>query len=217
MDYLDMLAKNLRRIRKQKKITQVDIANKLGVNKALVSQWENGVTKMNMAQMMEIANAYGIDVEQMMDAQDSKGNWYYRVPFLGKIQCGLPIFAQENINNYKMLPVEYRHKGHFFYLKAQGDSMVEADIEEGDWLLMKQTSHLKKYDIGAFLFKDNEEVTLKIFIPDYENNRVILRSANDDYKDIVIAGKDCERLIIFAKLEQVEKRTYTLEDILENI
>lgn len=217
MDYNKIFIRNFKRIRRAKGLTQQNIADRLGVSKSLVYQWESGETRMAMEQLMAISEAYGIDVEQMRDVQDSKGNWYYHVPFLGKIQCGLPIFAQENIETYKMLPVNYRHKGEYFYLKARGDSMIEADIKEGDWLLMKKVNMLDKNDIGGFLFEDNSEVNLKIYIPDYDNDRIILRSANADYEDIIINGNDIKNLKIFAKLEQVERRAYTLEDIVENL
>ena len=52
-----------------------------------------------------------------------------RVPVLGTIACGIPKFAEENIEEYVRLPVALFGKGNFFILRAYGDSMIEAGID----------------------------------------------------------------------------------------
>ena len=54
-----------------------------------------------------------------------------RVPVLGTIACGIPKFAEENIEEYVRLPVALFGKGNFFILRAYGDSMIEAGIDNG--------------------------------------------------------------------------------------
>ena len=54
-----------------------------------------------------------------------------RVPVLGAVSCGVPKFAEENIEEYVRLPVSLFGRGEFFILKANGNSMIDANIENG--------------------------------------------------------------------------------------
>lgn len=53
-----------------------------------------------------------------------------KVPVLGSVSCGVPKFAEENIEEYVRLPVALFGRGEFFILRANGDSMIEANIQK---------------------------------------------------------------------------------------
>lgn len=203
MDIENLIQKNFKEIRRQKGLTQEGIAKSLGVTKSLINQWESGKANISFERILQFSNLYGIDIGQLNEIKGEDGRTYYKVPVLGEVACGLPIFAQDNIVDYKLLPVKKREEGQFFYLKAKGDSMIDVGIEDGDYILMKTENTLKKGEIGAFLFKDNSEVNLKIYKP--QKDKVILESANKNYQGIVIESKDLNNLQIFAKFIEVEK------------
>ena len=84
------------------------------------------------------------------------------VPLVGTIACGSPIFAQENIETTIPISIGLARPGHrYFFLRAKGDSMTEADIHEGDFVLVRQQTTAKNGDIVVALIDD--EATIKEF------------------------------------------------------
>lgn len=108
-----------------------------------------------------------------------------RVPILGAVSCGLPKLAEENIEEYVRLPVSLFGKGDFFLLRANGDSMIDAGIEHGDLVLIRQQSTADPGQIVVALIGD-EEATLKRFYPDYENGLIRLHPENTTMEDIIV-------------------------------
>ena len=110
------------------------------------------------------------------------------VPILGSISCGLPLTAEENIESYVRLPIELTGQGDFFFLRANGDSMVNAGIDDGDLVLIRKTTEAKDGDIVVALV-DNEN-TLKRIHFDRAHYRIILHPENHKMQDIIVSG--CE-------------------------
>ena len=110
-----------------------------------------------------------------------------RVPVLGAVSCGVPKFAEENIEEYVRLPVALFGKGDFFILRANGDSMIEANIDDGDLVVIKQQNYADPGQIVVALMGD--EATLKRYYPEPEKRRVRLHPENSTMRDIIV--KDC--------------------------
>lgn len=106
------------------------------------------------------------------------------VPILGTVACGLPKFAEENIEEYVRLPISIFGNGDFYILRAKGDSMVNAGISDGDLVLIKQQSTANTGQIIVALIED--EATLKRFYPEPERNRIRLHPENDEMNDIYV-------------------------------
>jgi len=107
------------------------------------------------------------------------------VPLVGAIACGLPVLAEENIE--MMIPVSTKlakplHK--YFLLKAKGDSMNQADIQEGDLVLVQQQNTASNGDIVTALIDD--EATLKRFY--FTGDVIVLKpdSSNAIHKPIIL-------------------------------
>ena len=110
------------------------------------------------------------------------------VPKLGRISCGIPKFAEENIEEYVKLPVSLFGRGNFFILEAYGDSMINAGIEEGDLVLVRQQSTADYNQIVAALIDD--EATLKRFRPQLDGT-IRLHPENERLEDIVVEASEC--------------------------
>ena len=110
------------------------------------------------------------------------------VPLLGAVSCGIPKFAEGNIEEYVQLPVTLFGKGDFFLLRANGDSMIEAGIDHGDLVLVKCQDHAKPGQIVVALIGD-DEATLKRFFPEPSKGIIRLHPENSKLDDIVV--KDC--------------------------
>lgn len=111
-----------------------------------------------------------------------------RVPVLGTIACGIPKFAEENIEEYVRLPVALFGKGNFFILRAYGDSMIEAGIDNGDLVLIRQQNYADEGQIVVALMED--EATLKRVYPEPKKHRIRLHPENSRMDDIYV--DNCE-------------------------
>lgn len=111
-----------------------------------------------------------------------------RVPVLGTIACGIPKFAEENIEEYVRLPVALFGKGNFFILRAYGDSMIEAGIDNGDLVVIRQQNYADEGQIVVALMED--EATLKRFYPEPKKHRIRLHPENSRMDDIYV--DNCE-------------------------
>ena len=107
-----------------------------------------------------------------------------RVPVLGTIACGIPKYAEENIEEYVRLPVALFGQGNFFILRAYGDSMVEAGIDDGDLVLIRQQNYADEGQIVVALLED--DATLKRFYPEPENGIIRLHPENHTMEDIIV-------------------------------
>ena len=83
-------------------------------------------------------------------------------PLVGSIPCGTAEEREENIREYISLPVSLFGNGKFYILKASGDSMVDAGIEDGDNVVIKTDCRANKGDIVVALTDENEN-TLKVY------------------------------------------------------
>ena len=101
---------------------------------------------------------------------------------IGSISCGLP--AQESENNSGadiLLPKELFGEGELYILTANGDSMINAGIEQGDKLVVRKTISAKSGDIVVALVDDHEN-TLKRYVKDGDTIKLV--AENDKYADI---------------------------------
>lgn len=104
-----------------------------------------------------------------------------RVPLLGEIPAGGPVLSEEYILDRFTLGSEFVGKGEgFFMLKVRGDSMENAGIFDGDFVLVSSMKRPKNKDIVVALI-DNQN-TVKRFIK--EGNKVYLKPENKKYKNI---------------------------------
>lgn len=115
---------------------------------------------------------------------------YISAPLVGSIQCGSPEEEQELVEEYVSLPVSLFGKGDFYILRAKGDSMVDAGIEEDDLIVIERNCPAKKGDIVVALDPDNQN-TLKRY-KGYDRNEKCYILAYENaakYPDKVIKVK----------------------------
>ena len=110
-------------------------------------------------------------------------NRVLRVPLIGTVACGLPIFAEQNVEETLTFNSSLMGSGEFFALRAKGDSMVGAGIEEGDIVVIKRTRYADEGSIVVSLIGD--EVTLKRIFFDKKTHKIRLHAENPAYEDMV--------------------------------
>ncbi|GAB2969267.1 transcriptional repressor LexA [Frigoribacterium salinisoli] len=83
------------------------------------------------------------------------------VPMVGRIAAGVPITAEQQVEDVMPLPRQLVGKGDLFMLRVVGDSMVDAAICDGDWVVVRQQQSAENGDIVAAMLDD--EATVKVF------------------------------------------------------
>ena len=101
---------------------------------------------------------------------------------IGAIACGTPIFAEENIESYLTISASFLGTGEYFALRAKGNSMINAGINDGDYVIIRKQNYADEGQIVVALVGD--EATLKRYYLDRENKRVRLHPENNRMKDM---------------------------------
>lgn len=105
------------------------------------------------------------------------------VPIIGRVTAGLPILANENIEDYFPLPLDYvKHNNDLFILKISGSSMIKAGIIDGDFAIIERTQTASNGDKIVALIEN--EATLKTFYR--ENDHIRLQPENDEMEPIIV-------------------------------
>ena len=108
------------------------------------------------------------------------------IPVVGRVAAGAPILAQQNIDSYFPLPVEYTPNAQSFILKVKGDSMINAGIFDGDMIFVEQCNTARNGDIVVALVDDS--ATVKTFYK--ENGHIRLQPENDDMEPFIFDHVD---------------------------
>ena len=101
------------------------------------------------------------------------------IPVLGKIAAGTPVEAIQNEISRISLPANLEKNGEYFGLKVQGDSMIEAGINEGDTVIVRKTDNVENGKIVVVLIDDHEAMLKRIR---RKGKTVALESANRNYE-----------------------------------
>ena len=105
------------------------------------------------------------------------------VPIIGRVAAGEPILAVENIENYFPIPAEFMPNEQTFILQVQGESMVNAGILDGDYILVEQQTTANDGDMVVALVDDS--ATVKTFYK--ENGYYRLLPENDFMEPIIVS------------------------------
>lgn len=104
-----------------------------------------------------------------------------RLPVLGAVSCGIPKYAEENIEEYVPVPASWFGGGDFFALRADGESMKKAGIDNGDLVIIRKQEYAEPGQIVVALI-GNEEATLKRYRPRGDGRQIDLVPENDKFQ-----------------------------------
>ena len=137
--------------------------------------------------------ARGIEVLGHATSKENDKNNAIEIPIVGEISAGRPILAQENIEgNIAIDKSIVENSDGIFALRVKGDSMINASILNGDYVIASQQQDAEQGDIVIALIED--EATVKRFYK--EKNRIRLQPENDTMEPIIIKpGKNNVRII----------------------
>lgn len=197
-----------RRIRERRlalNLTQEELAHRLGMQKSAIAKYESGrvenikrSTLAKMSEILECSPAYLMGWDDADSQIPSFDNILpiqtKRVPLLGEIACGQPIFCTEDRESYVEAGTDVKAD---FCLKARGDSMVGARILDGDLVFIQKDAELESGQIYAVAI--DEEATLKRVYYNAEASMLQLLSENPKYPPMIYSGEQLDHVHILGR------------------
>ncbi len=158
--------------------TTYEIAEGTGMSKSNAARY---LKAMKEKGLLEYAGARGFITQR-----DKKASRRIQgIPVLGDIACGLPLLAEQNIEEYVDLPESWVGTGNFFALHANGESMKDIGINSGDIVIIRQQETAEPGQVVVALI-DESSATLKRYYPRLEDKVVELRPENDAFETQII-------------------------------
>lgn len=203
------VGEKIREARLKKGYTQTELAELLGYkSRSSINKIEVEGRDIPRSSVIKFAKALDVTPAYLMGWEDEpkpKQSLYdrfdnlhpvklKRFPLLGEIACGEPIYAEEDHESYVSADADIRAD---FCLKAKGDSMINADIHDGDVVFIRSQSMVENGEIAAVIIED--EATLKRVYYDRENNRLQLIAENPRYAPLVYTGEELNYIRILGK------------------
>lgn len=198
------IAENIKRIRLEHGLSQAELGKIAGVSDKAVSTWELGIKVPRMGAVEKMANYFGIaksvivdDVQPTPTKQPTIPPGFEPmpamdvVPLVGRIACGTPIMAEENIEQMVCVPSRWHST---FTLTCKGDSM-EPRIHDGDLVAIRSQPEVENGEIAAV--RIGEEATLKhVYL---HENFIELRPENPAFGSIILNREDMNDVVIEGK------------------
>jgi repressor LexA len=122
------------------------------------------------------------------------------VPLVGDVAAGTDVLAQENVEELLPLPEDFTGDGHLFMLKVRGESMIDAGILDGDYVVVRQQAEANKGDVIVAGIP-GEEATVKTY--GRRGSKVVLTPANRAMEPMVFDSRD---VAIYGKVVTVLRR-----------
>ena len=185
---------NLRKIRKEKNMTQDELAVVLGTSKQVLSRYENGQRSPKVSVVSEYAEKLGVPINALTDAASPFGKsidgliprahlGVRRVPILGDTAAGEPVIANRVYDEWVDIPDDGHH--YDAALRVTGDSM-SPKYEKGDLVFVRYQDDVEDGQIAVICLDDGVTLKRVYHIP----NGVQLLSENRSYSPMVFTSAD---------------------------
>jgi len=213
------LGERIKHLREKRNLTQKDFAEILKIGRSTVSQYESNSRAPDNETLKLIAEYFCTSTDYLLGRTNIEDAEFYRpnkvseiktnynttplgrtvkIPLLGIIPAGKPLFAEDNIIDYIDTPIERVSNGEYFYLQVQGNSMINARIHDGDQVLIYKQSDVENGEIAAVRL-NGYDATLKR-VKKMDNN-IVLYPENSEYDPIFV--KEGEDIEIIGKVVEV--------------
>lgn len=199
----------LKELREKKGLSQTELSEKIGISKSSIGMYETGkrIPRADKT-FVKISDFFNVSIDYLLGLQEPINNNFEKyglkpivkkkVPMLGNIACGEPIIANQEYETYIEVDSNINVD---FALKAQGDSMINAHIENGDIILIKSQDYIENGQIAAVLIED--EVTLKRFY--LQNDTISLVAENPSYPPLIYNKSDAVNIKVLGKAIVIQK------------
>lgn len=204
----------IKNYRLDNKLTMQEFADKTELSKAYISMIEKGYHPQNnkpitpsITTLSKIASGMNISLNDFLEKLDGKQVvdlkpdikniqpiTTIKLPMLGEVACGEPIFCNEDRESYVEVGSDIKAD---FCLRAKGDSMINARICDGDIIFVRQQNMVDNGDIAVVII--NDEATLKRVNYDKAIGELRLIAENPNYQTMIFHGEELNQIRILGK------------------
>ena len=194
---MSVFSENLKKLRKEINFTQEELAKALNVTKSRINMYERGEREPKFEMLENIADYFNVDMNFLLGKTNVRNSSaiinqssinkniipineskLHRIPILGTISAGLPLYAEQHIEGYTY--TELNGGAEYFGLKIKGDSMNALRICDGDIIIVKRQGTVENGDIAVVLV-DKENATVKQFFQEGSKITLVPRSTNPEH------------------------------------
>ena len=194
----------LKLLRAEHDLTQQVLANRLEISKSSVNMYERGEREPGIQTLEAIADLFNVDMDYLLgksdipnrSALDSQLTPFaptHRIPILGRIRAGLPLYAEEHVEGYTY--TELNGGAEYFALRVTGDSMNAARIGDGDTLVIRRQECVENGQIAVVLVGD-DEATVKRFFKNGHTVTLMPQSTNPVHQPQIYDTRDVQIRVI---------------------
>lgn len=200
--YLQLLEEN--------NMKNADVARATNIHPSTFTDWKKGKSSPKIDKLQSIAELFNVSMDWLTGVSDDRertkdiDDWNekfgilpiskQRLPLLGEIACGEPIFANEERESYIEAGTNIQAD---FCLKAKGDSMINARIHDGDVIFIRKQEMVANGDIGAVIIDESATLKRVFYYPD--DKKLVLQAENPKYEPLVYIGEELDHVHILGK------------------
>ena len=174
---MELLQERLKKLRKNKRLTQTDVASYLGLTTSAVYKYEVGKAEPNTETLQNYSKLFNVSLNYLLTGtSDEKINAGFKIPVLGTIPAGIAIEAIEEMLDYEEIPQEWTSQGEYFGLKVKGNSM-EPRIMNGDVVIVRKQNDAESGDVCVIMVNGND-ATLKAIKKDASGISLVPYNSN---------------------------------------
>lgn len=194
----------IKQLRAKKNISQKELADKLNVSRSTISMWETGASEPDFDNVSKIAEIFDVSVDYLLGRVSANIQRYKpikKMPVLGRIPAGLPLYAEENIEGYVANDFEDNYE--YYALRVFGDSMTAAGIDDGDLVIVRRQDTVEDGQIAVVII-NGYDATVKFFKQD--GRLVILspKSFNPEHS-LQVYDVDRDAVRVLGRVVQIRK------------
>ncbi len=208
---MSILGQRIKMRREELDISQDKLAKMLGyTSRSSIAKIENGINQLTQPKIEDFAKALGVSPAYLMgwESTPTKGKddidifkldnilpiSTQKIPFLGSVACGEPVYADEDKESYVELGTNLKAD---FCLRAHGDSMIDARIYDGDLIFVRKQEIVDNGEIAVVLIGDEATLKRVYYYPDKQ--KLLLQPANAKYEPFIYVGEELDQIRILGK------------------
>lgn len=200
--YLELLEEN--------NCKSADVARETKIHPSTFTDWKKGKSSPKIDKLQKIAEFFNVNIEWLTGVSDEKERpkdleeWNkklgilpiakQKLPLLGEVACGQPIFANEERESYIEAGTNIQAD---FCLKAKGDSMINARIHDGDIIFIRKQNTVNNGEIAVVIIDDSMTLKRVFYYPD--DMKLVLQAENPKYEPLVYVNEELEQIHILGK------------------
>ncbi len=205
-----MTGRIIKELRKNKKISQEQLAQILNVSTSAVGQYETGIRKPSYRVLNKAADYFGVSVDFLLGRNGIPNidmilqipdSYLIKLPIINTITSGKPLMSLENVEGYESVCKETLEIGYdYFFVRIKDDSM-SLIMRKGDLALIQRQPRLSNNDIAIVLVNEHNAVIRKYHRID--NTIMLLPASANEYFQQEIYNSINDKIHVVGKVVKV--------------